>query len=79
MFNSYVEGAGVAKRGGKDECGYHVDVRFQIIKHNGNGELDSGAGDLTHTFASGISWGFPQFATCEVCLLFIFIYFGKKN
>jgi hypothetical protein len=88
MFISHVEGAAAAERG-MDECGYHADVRFQIIKHNSNGELDSGAGDfvrsLTHTYASGdasrnIGWGLLQFATCEVCLLlFLFISAKKLN
>jgi hypothetical protein len=76
---SHAEGA-AGRGGGDDECGFHVNARFRIIKHNGNGELDSGAGDfvrsLTHTFARrDIAYGF----TCEVCLLFIFIYFGKKD
>jgi hypothetical protein len=83
MFISHVEGAAADGRGGKDECGYQVHVRFQLRRWR----LDSGAGDfvrsLTHTFASReseIGWGFAQFATCEVCLLlFLFISAKKLN
>jgi hypothetical protein len=79
-ITSHADGA--VERRGEEQCGYHMYACIRIIKHTGDAnenEVDFGAGgdlvrSFTHTYANrdsnkGVGW--PRFATCEVCLLFV--------